>query len=109
VRTTLGDRGEELIVRVMIRYKVKPDQLERNLELLRAVYEELESTQLDGLSYATFQLDDRTRFVVLVETEDLGPVSRLGSFRRYRATLDERCDEAPVTTALHEVGSYDRH
>jgi hypothetical protein len=33
---------------VMIRYKVKRDQVERNLELLRAVFEEFESIQPDG-------------------------------------------------------------
>jgi hypothetical protein len=39
-------------VQVMIRYKVKRDQLERELDLLRGVYEELEATRPDGLRYA---------------------------------------------------------
>jgi hypothetical protein len=31
---------------------------------------------------------------------------QLETFQRYRATLDERCDEPPVMTMLREVGSY---
>ena len=91
----------------MIRYKVKRDGVERNLELLRAVYEEMEAARPDGLSYATFQLEDGVSFVDLVSTENgPGPLSRLEAFRRFRSTLDERCDELPTMTELREVGSF---
>jgi hypothetical protein len=91
----------------MIRYKVKPDQVERNLELLRAFFEELESTQPDSLRDAVFQLEDKVSFVHFVETDNgPGPLPQLKAFQRYRTTLDERCDEPPVMTVLHEVGSY---
>lgn len=91
---------------VMIRYKIKRDQVARELELLRAVYDELESTQPDGLRYATFQLEDKVTFVDVAVTDGPGRFSQLTSFRRYRSTLDERCDEPPVMTELHEVGSF---
>ncbi len=92
--------------RIMIRYKVKPDQVERHLELLHAVYQELESTQPDGLRYATFRLEDGVSFVEFALGADLpGPLPRLEAFRRYRANLEERCDER-VATELHEAGSY---
>ena len=42
----------------MVRYKVKPDQVERNEQLVRAVYEELRTTAPVGLRYGTFRLDD---------------------------------------------------
>jgi hypothetical protein len=90
----------------MIRYKVKRDQLERELELLRAIYEELEATQPDGLRYATFQLEDEVSFVEFAETDGPGRFSKLKAFRTYRTTLDERCDEPPVVTELHEVSSF---
>ena len=90
----------------MFRCKVKHDQVERNLELLRAVFEELESTQPDGLRYATFQLEDKVSFVAFVETENPGALSQLRAFQRYRTTLDERCDEPPLMTMLDEVGSF---
>lgn len=92
---------------VMIRYKVKPDHLARHLELLRDVYEELESVQPDGLRYATFQLEDEVSFVDLVAGPDLPrPLPELQAFQRYRADLDERCDEPPEMTDLHQVHSF---
>ena len=40
--------------RVMVRYRVKPDQVAANEELVRAVYEELDRARPDGFRYATF-------------------------------------------------------
>jgi quinol monooxygenase YgiN len=96
-------------MRVMIRYKVKPDQMEPNLTLLRSVYEELEATQPHGLRYATYQLEDRVSFLAFVETDDgmtTAPHHQLRSFHRYRAVLDALCDEPPAVTMLQEVGSF---
>jgi hypothetical protein len=36
-------------------------------------------------------------------------LQQLKAFQRYRTTLDERCDEPPVTTVLHEIGAYRFH
>ncbi|QIN84402.1 hypothetical protein GBA63_18470 [Rubrobacter tropicus] len=92
---------------VMIRYKVKPEEVERNLELIRAVYEEMEAARPEGLRYATFRLEDGVSFVDLVAMEH-GPqaLSGLQAFGRFRSTLDERCDEPPTITDLTEVGSF---
>ena len=59
---------------VMVRYKVKPAQVEENVELVRAVYDELRRTEPRGLRYATFRLDDGVSFVHLavIETENGG-------------------------------------
>jgi hypothetical protein len=94
-------------MRVMIRYKVKRDQVEHDVELLRGFFAELAATQPDGLRYATYQLDDRVSFVHLVETTTgPGEFARLPAFQRYRSTVADRCDEPPVLTELHEVASY---
>jgi quinol monooxygenase YgiN len=96
-------------MQVMIRYKVKPDQLEQDSALLRAVYQELASGRPSGLRYATFQLDDGVSFVAFVEFETepgAAPHHRLPSFQRYRTTLNERCEQPPAVTVLHEVGSF---
>lgn len=92
---------------VMIRYKVKPEEVETNLELIRAVYGEMETAQPEGLRYATFRLEDGVSFVDFVAMED-GPqaLSGLETFRRFRSTLDGRCDEPPAVTELREVGSF---
>jgi hypothetical protein len=61
----------------------------------------------DGLREETFPLDDSVTFVTQVELADGPEVLRQPeAFQRYRATLDERCDESPVMTTLHTVGSY---
>ncbi|MGO9342714.1 MAG: hypothetical protein ACLP6E_09375 [Acidimicrobiales bacterium] len=94
---------------VMIRYKLRADQIEGDITLLRAVYEELDATRPEGLRFATFALDDEGSFAALVEFDGLpgsAPHHRLASFQQYRSTLDQRCVEPPVVTVLHEVGSY---
>lgn len=96
-------------MQVMIRCTVRPDAVPRNLELLEAVYEELESVQPDGLRYATFRLDDKATFVAFVELDGPEVLQPLEAFQRYRAALDEQCDEPSVMTMLHEVGSYRFH
>jgi quinol monooxygenase YgiN len=96
-------------MQVMISYKVRPDQLERNAELLGEVRAELAAKRPDGLRFVTFQTDEEGRFVSLVEFEGesgLAPHHRMESFQRYRSTLDERCEQPPVVTVLHEVDSY---
>ena len=52
---------------VMIRYKLKPDEVDENLALLREVYAELKAVQPDGLREATYQLDDKVTFVTFVD------------------------------------------
>lgn len=92
---------------VMIRWKIKPDQVERELALLRAVYEDMHAVRPEGLRYATFQLDDGVTFVDVAEMAGgPGVLQQVEAFQRYRATLDERCDEPPAVTVLHEVGAY---
>jgi hypothetical protein len=93
----------------MVRYKVKVDRVEENEALIRAVYDELQHTQPDGLRYATFQLDDGVSFVHLasVETEDgASPLSDVTAFNEFTAHVRDRCDEPPVTTELREIGSF---
>lgn len=90
----------------LITYRVKPEALDRHLELLRAVYAELEASDAQGLRYATFQLDDERSFVEVVMGEDLPqPLPQLEAFRRYRADLEERCEERDFTE-LAEVGAF---
>lgn len=95
--------------RVMVRYKVKPDRAAENVELVRAVYDELDRTEPAGLRYATFQLDDGVTFVHLasIETEDgQSPLPEVKAFRQFQENIGDRCDEAPVATELHEIGSF---
>lgn len=91
----------------MIKWKIKPDQVQLELELLAAVYEELQTRQPGNLDYSTFQLDDGVTFMAYANMPmGLGVLGDLRAFHRYRATLDARCDEAPIVTQLGEIGLY---
>ena len=95
--------------RVMVRYRVKPERVEENEALVRAVYEELGRTRPAGLRYATVKLDDGVSFVHLasVETEDgHNPLSDVAAFREFQREIGDRCDEAPVVTELSTIGSF---
>jgi len=92
---------------MMIRYKVKPGQVDRNVALLRDFFNELDATQPGDLRYAVFQLDDQVSFVHLAHTElGAGPLPMLPAYRRFRTAVEQRCHEPPVMTELHEVGSF---
>jgi hypothetical protein len=94
---------------VMVRYKVKPERVEENEELVRAVDEEIHRTEPAGLRYATFKLDDGVSFVHLASDESENgesPLSKLKAFREFQRGIDDRTDEAPVVTELDEIGSF---
>jgi hypothetical protein len=92
---------------VMVRYKVKPDRVHENEELVRAVYEELAGSAPAGLRYATFRLDDGVSFVHLASVEgEHNALAESEAFARFQADVRDRCEELPVVTELHEVGSY---
>jgi hypothetical protein len=93
--------------RVMVRYRVKPDQAARNEELVRAVYDELDRVEPAGLRYATFQLEDGVTFVHLAETEDeRNPLTELKAFQEFQEGIRDRCDEPPAASELREIGSF---
>ena len=95
--------------RVMVRYKLKPDQVEANEGFVRGVFEELHQTEPDGFGYATFKLDDGVSFVHIASYEDGGagsPLLALSAFKAFTAAIRERCEEPPVTATLTEVGSF---
>ena len=93
--------------RVIVTYKVKPEAVAENEELVRAVYEELQQTQPTEMRYATFKLDDGVSFVHInfnVDTDNV--LTGLASFKAFQQDIGERCDEAPKVSELLEIGSY---
>ncbi len=91
---------------VMVRYRVKPSEVARNEELIRAVYAELEATEPPGLHYATFKLDDGVSFVHLAFGDGQSSLSELDAFRHFQEGINDRCDQPPVVTAISEIGSF---
>ena len=62
---------------VMVRYKVKPERVEENEELVRAVYDEFRQAEPADMRYATFKLD-----------------------------IEDRTDEGPVVSEIDQIGSF---
>jgi len=92
----------------MVRYKVKPDRVAENEQLVRAVYEELRRVAPAGLRYATYRLDDGVSFVHVSSSEDeRSPLPGLEAFRRFQENIRDRCEEQPVVTEVSEIGSFD--
>jgi hypothetical protein len=92
----------------MIRYKLRPDRVDENETLVKAVYEQLNRERPDGLQYATFKLPDGVSFMHLVfESDEPGRIlNEVAAFKAFVADIGSRCDEPPVATELTVVGSY---
>ena len=91
---------------VMVRYRVHPDRVAENEELVRAVYDELAASQPDGLQYATLKLPDGVTFIHLAAARRAQPVVDDGRVPTVPEGIDDRCDEPPVVTQAEAVGSY---
>jgi len=97
------------VKRMMVRYRVRPDQAAANERYVEDVFEQLDERQPSGLRYASFKLDDGVSFVHIVSRETTNgsnPLSELPAFKAFTAAIAERCDEPPVVTPLNEVGCY---
>jgi hypothetical protein len=93
----------------MIRYKIKADQVAENERLVLGVYDELKRLRPAGLRYATLRLDDGASFVHLVsydEGANAETLTSLPSFKAFVAGIRQRCEEAPVTSDLTAIGAY---
>lgn len=91
---------------VMVRYRVHPDRVAENEELVHAVYDELAASQPDGLQYATLKLADGVTFIHLAQHGESNPLLTTAAFQRFLEGINDRCDEPPVVTQAEEVGSY---
>jgi hypothetical protein len=93
--------------RVIVRYRVKPDQADRNEELVRAMYEELHRADPSGFRYATFRLEDGVTFVHIAEQDGPdNPLAKIDAAREFRRDMEARCDEPPVAMQATQVGSF---
>ena len=94
----------------LVRYRVKPECVEANADLVRQVYAELATRAPSGFRYQTWVGDDGVTFFHLAITEDDGaaaPLTSLPAFKRFQAGLRERCDEPPVVTSLpRRIATY---
>ena len=94
--------------RVIVRYRVKPDQADRNEELVRAMYEELHRADPAGFRYRTLRLADGVTFVHIAEGDGAGILPKLAAFQEFQKNIASRCDEPPLALEATEVGSFGR-
>jgi len=91
---------------VMVRYRVYPDRVAENEQLVRAVYEELAASKPESLHYATFKLPDGITFIHVAQHDEPNPLPRLAAFQRFQEGIQSRCEDPPVVNELQEIGSY---
>jgi hypothetical protein len=91
---------------VVVRYRVKPESLDDNIELVRAVYEELAETRPDGLRYSTCRVDERTFVHVAVMEGAVNPLDDVAAFRTFTEGIAQRCEEMPQALGGELVGTY---
>jgi quinol monooxygenase YgiN len=95
--------------RRLVRYQVKPERVAENEALVRAVFESLRASPIQGLRYAAHKLDDGVSFVHLVEfANQAANEAFVGrpAFKAFVARIGERCDQPPLNMGMQEIGAH---
>jgi len=94
--------------KVIVRYKVKPGKAEENEQLIKGVYQQLHLEGMEGLSYATYKLEDGLTFLHIANYSGEGnaPLTGIDAFKKFSAGIKDRCDELPVVDHVTEIGSF---
>ncbi len=93
----------------LVRYKVKADRAQENIDYIKSVFRALEKAAPEGFRYTSFQLEDGVSFMhlVSVETEDgENPLLAFEEFKAFTAEISERCEEPPSISSLTTLGAY---
>ena len=92
---------------VIVRYRTRPDAVEENSRLVRAVYAALAELKPEGFSYTTYVLADGETFVHVAQIDDaVNPLATLPEFAAFQTDLADRCVEQPAPADATVVGSY---
>ncbi|MBZ9807576.1 hypothetical protein LB542_29410 [Mesorhizobium sp. BR1-1-9] len=92
----------------LIRYRTKPELVDENERLVKAVFQELRDKSPEGFRYMTWRSSDGT-FFHLVEAateEQAGTLPGLAAFETFQNGIRDRCIEPPHREAMTVVGSY---
>lgn len=92
---------------VIVRYKLKPEHVDENREMVRRVFDELTRRAPAGIAYGAFALGDAVNWVhIAFVAGDTNPLLALEAFKEYGARIADRCEEPPVVSDLTCVGTY---
>jgi hypothetical protein len=92
----------------LIQYRVKPECLAENEQLIRAVFAELRDRRVAGVHYAVMRQEDGT-FVHLVAADPgqtTAALTSLPAFQRFQSGVRERCAVLPASNPVRVVGNY---
>jgi len=95
--------------RVIVRYKVKNDKAQENIEYIKNVFHALKNSKPSGVRYASFLLEDGVSFVHIasIETEDgSNPLAALDEFKAFTQDIASRCEEQAVVAKVETIGNY---
>lgn len=94
--------------KVIVRYKLKYDNVSENEQLVKEVYKQLHLEEPQDFSYATYKLEYGLTFihVALSELEGKSLLLNLTAFKNFQTGIKDRCDELPVVHHITEIGSY---
>ena len=97
------------MINVIVTYTVKPDRVEENERLVRAVYEGLREIGDPDVHYGTFKKEDGQTFVHVASfpsPDKQAVLSTSPAFQAFQADLRDRCLVPPDPQPLEHIGSY---
>ena len=94
--------------RTLVRYKIKPEQVQENARLIKLVFEELKTKLPENARYMVLQLSDGTfvHFATVESMDGNHPITSLEAFRAFQSGIKERCIELPQSGDAVIVGNY---
>jgi hypothetical protein len=94
--------------RTLVRYKIKPEQVQENARLIKQVFQELKAKAPDGAHYVVLQLDDGTfvHFATVESMDGAHPITSLEAFRAFQSGIKGRCMELPQSSDATIVGNF---
>ena len=92
----------------LIRYRISPDHADRNEQLVRDVFAELQARNAGSVRYLVLRGTDGT-FFHLVASEpgmDTSAITTLPAFQEFQRGHRERCLESPQIVEVTLVGNH---
>jgi len=91
---------------VIITYTVKPEYVEDNVRLIRAVFGELNAKEPGGLRYTSLRAEGGRFFHIVERAEGSPEFTEFEAFRAFQMDFVERCLIRPEVSRVAVVGSY---
>jgi hypothetical protein len=92
------------MAKTLIRYRVKPEKIDENQQLVEDVFRELHAKSPKDARYLVFKLSDGT-FCHLFE-DSAGAIASLEAFAAFRAGGEDRRLDEPQRLEATIVGNY---